>query len=203
MPRGNADKPHATRKLERLDAALAKEKAREREIRARASAARAEVQRLDEQLEQHFAEDGHDPEPRKLLGQRAAALAKRDEPWDARIRGQQRRVAKAEAKRAEFAAAHVGELLAEAEPEAHEVAESVGECARAMLDALTRYERVASKVIRIVNADPRMNGRMMPSLERESQQLRRDVKVLATSEVPPPLPTLESDPTITTTEVTA
>jgi hypothetical protein len=177
---------------------LAKERDKLRSIQTAANAAQAEVQRLDDALADHFAQEEADPEPTALLGERAVALERRDQPWQARIAGQRRKVAKLESLRESFAASNAGALLAEIEPEARDAAESLGECSKSALDGLDRYEQIASKVMRIVSADPRMNGQSVPTLGQEGQELRRALKLLTTNPVPPPLPSLEeADPTIT------
>jgi hypothetical protein len=189
-----------TRKLGAINRKLAEERQRERTIRSDWSAARAEVERCNQALAAHFASDDHDPEPVELYAALEAAEAKAAKGrWEPRLEGARQKIAKLESLEAKFARDNVGPLLAEIEPEAISAAESVSECFKSALDSLDRYEQIASKVSRIVSADPRMNGRIVPTLGQEGQQLRRDVKLLATNPVPVPLPSLdwEPDPTIT------
>ena len=198
-PKRGQSASSVTRKLTALDNKLAKEREKLRSIQTAADSAAAEVQRLDDALADHFAQDEADPEPAELLGERAVAIERAEQPWEARIRGQKRQIAKLESMRETFSVENVGALLAEIEPEARDAAEQVTECARAFGDSYDHYERIGAKVARIVSAQPGMNGRVVPSLANSSASLRRDVKALATGEVPPPLPKLdeEADPTIT------
>jgi chromosome segregation ATPase len=180
MPRAVRDRPKASGKLAKIEQKIAKANERLREIEAEGRSAQAEVQRLNDALEDHYSQPDHDPEPKALLGERAVALERAEQPWAAKVRGQRRIIEKLEGEAEAFVRSHYGELVAEQEPGAEERRTTLIECLRATEAALVEYSRAEVTATRLAiaggNTDdvPRLHG---------GEQLRQTVRQMLAREI--------------------
>jgi hypothetical protein len=188
-----------TKELEGLRRKLGDAKGRERKIRSEQAVALEAVRAADRALEDHYAQEGADPEPSGLLGERAVALERADQPWEARVAGAKRQEAAAESELSRYVTDHLGDLMAEAEPEAKKAAEAVGEKMAELTEAIEGWYAVEQRVVSILGPVPGMTGRDLPRPPFEG--LRSELRRLHGEEIPAPLPRSlyggdDEDPTI-------
>src|SRR4051794_31320271 len=122
-----ATRGKATRQLDQLQQQVAKANEQLREIDLGQAQARGRVEQLNEALagRDDLPVDGSPPargsEARKVWEDLAVANATLDGPWDARRARARRGIAKAESALEAYGREHLGELIAEHEPEARAV----------------------------------------------------------------------------------
>jgi hypothetical protein len=178
--------PKAGAKLDKIEQKITKATARLREIESEARAAQEEVARLDQELEEHYSQPDADPEPTAILGERAVALERAEQPWAAKLNGQRRIIEGLEAERDEFIRSNLGALVAEQTPEAEECRDTLIESLRALLAAIDEFEAETTRAVRLAVAGG-AGGDDVPRLHG-GEQLRQAVRQMLARAIPLPLP---------------
>lgn len=196
----------AIRKLDHLQQQVAKANVRLRELDLAQSHAKAKVEQLSEALASRddLPVDGSPPARdsavRKLWEERAVAKATLDGPWEARRARARRGITKAESEVEAYSRDHLGELMAEHEPEARAAPERVISKLEEALAAIDDWYGVSGRTSVLLRGAPGIDGSDVPSpghLQEVASVIRRAVAV----GVPAPLPRSlypPADPTITT-----
>jgi hypothetical protein len=188
MPRTTTSgKAKAGPKLDAIERKIGKARERLREIESEARAAQDAVARADEALADLYRTDPeNEAEEKRLLEERAVAIARRDDvPWAAKIHGQRGVVERLQGEAEAFVRSHYGELVAEQTPGAEEKRTTLIECLRAVVPAIDEYEQGTTRAVQLAiaggNTDdvPRLHG---------ADQLKQAVRQMLAREIPLPLP---------------
>jgi hypothetical protein len=200
--------PTATRKkaaIERLDdlrAKLVEAEAAEREIADTPRRLHAEDSRLARELAKHdLPIDGSPPpagsEAGKLWRARVDVQERLRGPWDERAQEARRKTLNRRGELASYIESHLGELVAEIEPDARDVVYQIEVAAAALLSTFENYGVVAQRVSAIVGEVQALRGDVPPS--PPFGPIRGAIERLLQAGIHPPLPRslyAAEDPTI-------
>lgn len=107
-------------------------------------------------------------------------------PWEVRVDRAQRMQRQAEADLGQFIADHVGELVADLEPDADRAVAEIGQAARRLSEALDFHAEVAARSVQLIRHVPGLDGRDVPS--DAGRELRQPIKRLLAAGIERPLP---------------